>query len=138
MIQIYEWVNSLVAIDNELFELKLSIELNEKELSRWTNYIDTDGDLAKHQTFLTSLEKQNHLKGVIKELNQRVEQLEKEREEIIELIDKFKGLNQKILKLKYVEGLTLEAIAKETGYSYQYIKNKHAEIMRMVQFSKKV
>ncbi|EHQ8838300.1 sigma-70 family RNA polymerase sigma factor [Enterococcus faecalis] len=138
MIQIYEWVNSLVAIDNELFELKLSIELNEKEYARWSNYIDSDGDLAKHQTFLTSLEKQNHLKGVIKELNQRVEQLEKERKEIIELIDKFKGLNQKILKLKYVEGLTLEAIAKETGYSYQYIKNKHAEIMRMVQFSKKV
>ena len=127
MIQIYEWVNSLVAIDNELFELKLSIELNEKELSRWTNYIDTDGDLAKHQTFLTSLEKQNHLKGVIKE-----------REEIIELIDKFSGLNQKILKLKYVEGLTLESIADETGYSYSYIKSKHAEIMRMVQFSKKV
>ncbi|NRE00151.1 hypothetical protein DBN64_11470 [Enterococcus faecalis] len=114
------------------------MELNEKELSRWTSYIDTDGDLAKHQTFLTSLEKQNHLKGVIKELNQRVEQLEKEREKIIELIDKFNGLNQKILKLKYVEGLTLESIADETGYSYSYIKSKHAEIMRMVQFSKKV
>ncbi|HGW6197172.1 TPA: hypothetical protein ACNHTV_001580 [Enterococcus faecalis] len=80
----------------------------------------------------------NALKKSIQELNQRVEQLEKERKEIIELIDKFKGLNQKILKLKYVEGLTLEAIAKETGYSYQYIKNKHAEIMRMVEFQEKV
>ncbi|HAP4499341.1 TPA: sigma-70 family RNA polymerase sigma factor, partial [Enterococcus faecalis] len=39
---------------------------------------------------------------------------------------------------KYVEGLTLESIADETGYSYSYIKSKHAEIMRMVQFSKKV
>ncbi|EIY5975320.1 sigma-70 family RNA polymerase sigma factor [Enterococcus faecalis] len=138
MIQIYDWVNSLIAIDNELFELKLSIELNEKELFRWSNFSDSDGDLAKHQTFLTSLEKQSHLKGVIKELNQRVEQLEKEREEIIELIDKFSGLNQKILKLKYVEGLTLESIAEELNYSYSYIKSKHAEIMRIVNFSKKV
>lgn len=74
---------------------------------------------------------------MIKELNQRVDQLEKEREEIIELIDKFSGLNQKILKLKYVEGLTLESIADEIGYSYQYIKNKHAEIMRIIRFNKK-
>lgn len=138
MIYIYEWLNSLITIDNELFELKLSLTLNKKELSRWSNYIDKDGDLAKHQTFLTALEKQKHLLEVIDHLNQRIEELEKTREEIIQIIDKFNGLNQRILKMKYVEGLTLESIAEKLGYSYSYIKNKHAEIMRMIQFTKKV
>lgn len=107
-------------------------------MARWSNYADSDGDLAKHQTFLTSLEKQTRLKGVIWDLNQRIEKLEKEREEIVQMVDKFHGLDQQILKLKYIEGLTLDAIASEMGYSYQYIKNKHAELMRMIRFSKKV
>lgn len=95
-----------------------------------------DGDLARHQNFLTALRKQARLKEVIRDLSSRVEQLEKERKEIVELIEKFTGLNQQILKLKYVEGLTLESIAEETGYAYQYIKNKHAELMRIIKFNK--
>lgn len=112
--------------------------MNEKELARWSNYVDTDGDLAKHQTFLTSLEKQARLKEEISSLNQRVERLAKERKEIIEMVEKFKGLNQQILKMKYIDGLTLEAIADETGYTYQYIRSRHADIMRMIKFSKNV
>lgn len=112
--------------------------MNEKELARWSNYVDTDGDLAKHQTFLTSLEKQARLKEEISSLNQRIERLEKERKDIIEMVEKFKGLNQQILKLKYIDGLTLEAIADETGYTYQYIRSRHANIMRMIKFSKNV
>lgn len=112
--------------------------LNEKELARWSNYADTDGDLAKHQTFLTSLERQVRLKEVIRDLNQRIEKLEKEREEIIRMVDKFHGLDQQILKLKYIEGLTLESVAHETGYTYQYIRSRHAELMRMIRFSQKV
>ena len=121
-----------------MYELEICLQLNEKELARWSNYVDTDGDLAKHQTFLTSLEKQARLKGVILDLNERYEKLQKEREEIIQMVDKFTGLDQQILKLKYIEGLTLEAIASETDYSYQYIKNKHAELMRIIKFSKMV
>lgn len=71
-------------------------------------------------------------------MSQRVEKLAEERNEIIQMVDKFQGLDQQILKLKYIDGLTLEAIADETDYSYQYIKNKHAELMRMIRFSKKV
>lgn len=114
------------------------MKINKRELNRWSNYSDgDDGDLAKHQKFVTALQKQAHLKGVIERLNDRIEKLEKEREEIIELIDQFNGLNNRILKLKYVEGLTLESIAEETGYTYQYIKNKHAELMRIIRFNKK-
>nr|WP_245329607.1 sigma-70 family RNA polymerase sigma factor [Enterococcus alcedinis] len=115
----------------------MSLKLNQKELYRWSNYTSgEDGDLAKHQNFITALRKQARLKDVIRDLSNRIEQLEKERKEIVELIGKFTGLNQQILKLKYVEGLTLESIADETGYAYQYIKNKHAELMRIIKFDR--
>ncbi|MDU1983114.1 MAG: sigma-70 family RNA polymerase sigma factor [Enterococcus casseliflavus] len=138
MIRIYEWVTSLIAIDQELYELRLSLDLNEKELYRWKNYSNEDGDLAKHQTFLTALQKQARLKEVIESLATREEQLKKQRQDIIDTIEKFQGLDQRILKMKYVDGMKLESIAEETGYTYQYIKNKHAELMRIIRFSKKV
>lgn len=138
MIRIYEWVNTLIAIDIELEELEISITLNSNELERWENYSFKDGDLAKQQTFLTALQKQTRLKEVISSLVSRQEHLEQQRKEIVDTIEKFKGLEQRILKMKYVEGMKLEAIAEETGYSYQYIKNKHAELMRIIRFSKKV
>lgn len=138
MIRIYEWVNTLLAIDIELEELQISITLNSNELERWENYSFKDGDLAKQQTFLTALQKQARLKEVISSLASRREQLEQQRKEIVDTIEKFKGLEQRILKMKYVEGMKLEAIAESTGYSYQYIKNKHAELMRIIKFSKKV
>ncbi|MFS0945625.1 sigma-70 family RNA polymerase sigma factor [Enterococcus casseliflavus] len=138
MIRIYEWVTSLIAINQELYELRLSLDLNEKELYRWQNYSNEDGDLAKHQTFLTALQKQARLKEVIESLATREEQLKKQRQDIIDTIEKFQGLDQRILKMKYVDGMKLESIAEETGYTYQYIKNKHAELMRIIRFSKKV
>lgn len=138
MIRIYEWVTSLIAIDQEIFEIRLSLDLNENELYRWQNYSNEDGDLAKHQTFLTALQKQARLKEVIESLATREEQLKKQRQDIIDTIEKFQGLDQRILKMKYVDGMKLESIAEETGYTYQYIKNKHAELMRIIRFSKKV
>ncbi|WP_254904987.1 sigma-70 family RNA polymerase sigma factor [Enterococcus sp. 3C8_DIV0646] len=127
-----------MAIDIELEELEISITLSSNELERWENYSFKDGDLAKQQTFLTALQKQTRLKEVISSLVSRQEQLEQQRKEIVDTIEKFRGLEQRILKMKYVEGMKLEAIAEETGYSYQYIKNKHAELMRIIRFSKKV
>lgn len=138
MIRIYEWVTSLIAIDQELFEIRLSLDLNEKELYRWQNYSNEDGDLAKHQTFLTALQKQARLKEVIESLATREEQLKKQRQDIINTIEKFQGLDQRILKMKYVDGMKLESIAEETGYTYQYIRSRHADIMKMIRFSKNV
>ncbi|MGM0155339.1 hypothetical protein IGK30_003205 [Enterococcus sp. AZ178] len=138
MIRIYEWVTSLIAIDQELFEIRLSLDLNENELYRWQNYSNKDGDLAKHQTFLTALQKQARLKEVIESLATREEQLKKQRQDIIDTIEKFQGLDQRILKMKYVDGMKLESIAEETGYTYQYIRSRHADIMKMIRFSKNV
>lgn len=138
MIRIYEWVTTLIAIDQELYELQLALDLNEKELHRWQNYSNNDGDLAKHQTFLTALQKQARLKEVIESLATREEQLKQQRQDIIDTIEKFQGLDQRILKMKYVEGMKLESIAEETGYTYQYIRSRHADIMKMIRFSKNV
>jgi len=138
VIRIYEWVTSLIAIDQELFEIRLSLDLNENELYRWQNYSNEDGDLAKHQTFLTALQKQARLKEVIESLATREEQLKKQRQDIIDTIEKFQGLDQRILKMKYVDGMKLESIAEETGYTYQYIRSRHADIMKMIRFSKNV
>lgn len=138
MIRIYEWVTTLMAIDQELYELQLALDLNEAELHRWQNYSNNDGDLAKHQTFLTALQKQARLKEVIESLATREEELKKQRQDILDTIEKFQGLDQRILKMKYVEGMTLESVAEETGYTYQYIRSRHADIMKMIRFSKNV
>ncbi|WP_270290192.1 sigma-70 family RNA polymerase sigma factor [Enterococcus casseliflavus] len=138
MIRIYEWVTTLIDIDKELYELQLALDLNEKELHRWQNYSNNDGDLAKHHTFLTALQKQARLKEVIESLGTREEELRKQRQDIIDTIEKFQGLDQRILKMKYVEGMTLESVAEETGYTYQYIRSRHADIMKMIRFSKNV
>lgn len=138
MIRIYEWVTTLMAIDQELYELQLALDLNETELHRWQNYSNNDGDLAKHHTFLTALQKQARLKEVIESLTTREEELKKQRQDIIDTIEKFQGLDQRILKMKYVEGMTLESVAEETGYTYQYIRSRHADIMKMIRFSKNV
>lgn len=129
----------MLSIESEIEDIKIAIQINSKELKRWSNYSDgNDGNLARQQTFLTALRKQNELKEVIFELNHRLKEKEKEKKDIISLVDRFQGLDQQILKLKYTQDMTLEAIADELGYSYQYIKNKHAEIMRIISFSKKV
>lgn len=39
---------------------------------------------------------------------------------------------------KHIEGKTLECIANEMNYSTNYIKIKHANVMRMMQYAKKV
>ncbi|MFS1058723.1 sigma-70 family RNA polymerase sigma factor [Enterococcus casseliflavus] len=127
-----------MAIDQELYELQLALDLNETELHRWQNYSNNDGDLAKHHTFLTALQKQARLKEVIESLGTREEELRKQRQDIIDTIEKFQRLDQRILKMKYVEGMTLESVAEETGYTYQYIRSRHADIMKMIRFSKNV
>ena len=105
MIRIYEWVTSLIAIDQELFEIRLSLDLNEKELNRWQNYSNEDGDLAKHQTFLTALQKQARLKEVIESLATREEQLKKQRQET--------GYTYQYIKNKHAELMRIIRFSKK-------------------------
>lgn len=135
----YQWLESLLNIDEEIIEVQTSRRINQLELKRWESYDDgSKGDLARTQKYLESLKRQEDLKKVIEDLNQREEQLKKQREEVISLIDKFEGLDHDILKLKYVHGMTLESVAHSLGYDHQYIKNKHAQILKMVRFAKKL
>ena len=70
----------------------------------------------------------------IEELKIELEHKQKEKEEIMKLIDRFKGVEHQILRLKHIDGKTLEEVADELNYSYSYIKHKHAEVMRRIDF----
>ncbi|MFL2076393.1 sigma-70 family RNA polymerase sigma factor [Marinilactibacillus psychrotolerans] len=135
----FQWLKTLFNIDEELTDIQVQKKIHYVELKRWENHDDgTDGDLAKNQTYIVSIHRQENIKKVIDTLNEREKKLQKQRDEVIELIEKFEGLDNQILKLKYVKGLTLENVANELGYDYQYIKNKHAQLMKMIRFTKEV
>lgn len=59
------------------------------------------------------------MKEEIIDLNQRIERLEKERDEIVQMVDKFKGLDQQILKLKYIDDVTANLVA--TGLKFNNV-----------------
>lgn len=131
----FSWLESYIKIEEILKKTDISIKLKKIEKKRWhPDY----GSWGVEYNFLTCIRKQDEIEDVIQKLISRKEQLEQDKKEIIELIEKFDSLEQMILKKKYVEGKTLEVVANELGYSYQYIKNKHAEIRRMIKFSKKM
>lgn len=136
---LYEWLEMYVLLCNDIDALELDLKYKWIERKRWANNVDgSQGDLAKQQTYLTSIERLNKCDEVIEQLSNRLEEKEKQRQEIIGMVNKFKGIENKILKLKYIEGMTLERVAEESGYSYQYIKSKHAEIMRRITFNRNV
>ncbi|WP_117170590.1 hypothetical protein [Paraliobacillus sediminis] len=58
-----------------------------------------------------------------------------QRDEAINLLNKFKGLENKILYGKYVEGKTLVRIAKELHYNVNWIYQKHVALIRMIKFA---
>lgn len=131
----FQWLKTLLIIDEELQNIKIQKKINLLELNRWEH---DDYKIEKNQKYYVSLKNQTRIKKVIDTLNKREKELQKQRSEIIQLIDKFKGLDHDILKLKYVEGYTLENVAHELGYDYQYIKNKHAQLMKMIRFAKEL
>ncbi|MEC6747347.1 sigma-70 family RNA polymerase sigma factor [Marinilactibacillus sp. XAAS-LB27] len=132
----YQWLATLLSIEEDLDLTDAEIKVNQIELSRWeTKANGKDGDLAKNQTYLVTLERQKNINKVINTLNDRKKELLKQKENVLKLIDRFNGLDHEILKLKYVEGYTLEVVARTLSYDYQYIKNKHAHIMKMIKFS---
>jgi hypothetical protein len=55
-------------------------------------------------------------------LNERLEQLERAKKRIDDLVRQFDGLEYKISYKRYVEGKTLKETADELGYSYDYIR----------------
>ncbi|MEI3620966.1 ECF-type sigma factor, partial [Bacillus thuringiensis] len=59
-------------------------------------------------------------------------------QDVLKLINRFKGLENKMLKMKYVDGITLEEIAENMNYSSSYIYKKHAEIIKRIKFAEEL
>ena len=96
---LYEWLEMYVLLCNDIDALELDLKYKWIERKRWANNVDgSQGDLAKQQTYLTSIERLNKCDEVIEQLYNRLEEKEKQRQEIIGMVNKFKGIENKILK----------------------------------------
>lgn len=127
----YEWLRDYQRIEDDIAYLEFNFEQSKRELKRWV-----EGDLAGVK--LTAESDGAKLEERIERIKNELRIKEKERENFIKLISKFKGLDHKILRLKYVDGKTLEEIAEELNYSASYIYKKHAEIAKMIRFAHEI
>lgn len=106
----------LLPIKWEIDNLLIVIEINKNELKKWANsFYDNVGNLVKSQMFLIGMSKQDELGDMISKLLKWLMKKQKEKEEIIKLVDKFQRLNQQIFKLKYIEDMKLEATAEDSN-----------------------
>lgn len=114
--------------------LKLKKDICLEEIDRWQTISDKRVDLGKKHDFLSRVRQIDRIREEIKDLNDRIDSIEKQKKRVIELINRFEGVETKILKKKYVFGMTLREIAYDLGYSEQYIRNKHSEIIKRIKF----
>lgn len=127
----YEWLRDYQRIEDDIAYLEFNLEQSQKELKRWV-----EGDLAGVK--LTAESDGAKLEERIDRIKNELRVKEKERENFIKLISKFKGLDNQLLRLKYIDGMTLEQIAEELNYSSSYISKKHAEIVKMIKFAHEI
>lgn len=119
----YEWLLSYQELCNEIEYLEFELNRYEWELSRWVN-----GDLRDVK--LQEDSRGSKVEDNIEKLKDRIAVKIEWRDELVRLVDTFKGLDHKILKMKYVDGMKLGDIADELKYSHEHIRRKHAEIIQ--------
>jgi DNA-directed RNA polymerase specialized sigma subunit len=126
----YEWLLTYQELCNEIEYLEFELNRAEIELKRWVY-----GDLQELKLQEGSLG--GKVEENIEKLKDRISFKREQRDQLIHLVNTFKGLDHKILKLRYVNGLKLDDIADELNYSASHIKKRHAELMRTIGFLKK-
>jgi DNA-directed RNA polymerase specialized sigma subunit len=125
---LYEWLRDYQKLEEEITYLEFNLEQTERELKRWV-----EGDL--YGVRLTEGSLGGKVEEVIEKIKDDLEFKRKQKLNLIQLVEKFKGLDNKILKMKYVDGMTLDNIAHDLGYSTSHIYKKHAEIIKMIKFA---
>ncbi|EUJ34261.1 sigma factor-like helix-turn-helix DNA-binding protein [Brochothrix campestris] len=130
MVTLKRWLKLYNNLLDDIDILIVEIECKTNEFERWLD----GGDLARSQTYLTSLERQAELKGAINDMTEELEKMQAQRDKVVSLINNFKGLDNRILEMRYIQELSLSEIAVATGYSYQHIKNRHSELMRRIEY----
>jgi RNA polymerase sigma factor (sigma-70 family) len=127
VILLYEWIKDYQKLTEEIAYLEFNLEQTERELKRWI-----EGDLSKVKLQEDSLGAK--VEENIERIKSDLEFKRKQRDDLIKLVNTFKGLDNKILRMKYIEGKTLEQIAETLNYSVSHIRKKHAELMRTIRF----
>ena len=124
---LYEWLKDYHQLIESISYLEFNLKRSETELKRWI-YGDLQGVKLAEESIASDLEEK------IEKLKDEIQLKKNQLNELINLVDTFKGLENKILKMKYIDGLNLEEIAEELNYSASHIRKKHAELVRTIKF----
>ena len=123
----FQWLKNYQDLEEQILFMKWNLNKSRLELDRWVN-----GDLANVR--LEKNSRSSSLEENIRIIENELEMLEKEKVELMELIDSFSGADNQIVKLKYIDDMDVYDIADETGYSVSYIRKRHTEIRKTLSF----
>lgn len=123
----FQWLKDYQDLEDQILYLKWNLNKSRLELNRWVY-----GDLSDVR--LDENSRASSLESKIEKIENEIILLEKDKEEMISLIESFKGIENEIVRMKYVEGLKLEQIAEKIRYSASYTRKKHAEIRGKLDF----
>ncbi|EMF0202995.1 hypothetical protein NXK88_002234 [Enterococcus hirae] len=123
----FQWLKDYQELDEQILYLKWNLNKSKLELSRWVY-----GDLADVRIEKNS--RSSMLEENIQKIENEIEILEEQRQEMLAIINSFKGIDNEIIRKKYVEGCSLEIIAEEIGYSASYVRQRHADIRKTLNF----
>lgn len=123
----FQWLKNYQDLEEQILFMKWNLNKSRLELDRWVN-----GDLANVR--LEKNSRSSSLEENIKIIENELDLLEKEKIELLELIDSFSGVDNQIIKLKYIDNMDIYDIADVTGYSVSYIRKRHTEIRKTLSF----
>lgn len=123
----FQWLKNYQDLEEQILFMKWNLNKSRLELDRWVN-----GDLANVR--LEKNSRSSSLEENIRIIENELELLEKEKVELMELIDSFSGADNQIVKLKYIGDMDVYDIADETSYSVSYIRKRHTEIRKTLSF----
>ena len=123
----FQWLKNYQDLEEQILFMKWNLNKSRLELDRWVN-----GDLANVR--LEKNSRSSSLEENIKIIENELELLEKEKVELLELIDSFSGADVQIVKLKYIDDMDVYDISDATGYSVSYIRKRHTEFRKTLSF----
>lgn len=119
----FEWLTEYRKLEERISFIEWNLNKTKLELIRWE-----EGDLMSVK--LTNESRGANVENEIKHLEEELEETERLKESLLNLIDTFEGLDNIIVKKKYIEGLSLEDIAEVVGYSISYVRKRYTEIRK--------
>lgn len=119
----FEWLTEYRKLEERISFIEWNLNKTRLELIRWE-----EGDLMNIK--LTNESRGANVENEIKRLEEELEETERLKESLLNLIDTFEGLDNIIIKKKYIEGLSLEDIADVVGYSISYVRKRYTEIRK--------